>query len=134
MFETTIKYVAQDDKGNDRSKKENFICENYESFSEVESTLYEDFGTFADFSVEAIKRSKIKEVANERSSKDDMIWMAELQDTFLEDNGNETQLKYKIVFYSKTYETANAFITEYARQGYNMSLISLKLTNFSDVI
>lgn len=33
-----------------------------------------------------------------------------------------------------TYESANAFITDYAKQGYDMKLVSLKLTKFAEVI
>ena len=57
-----------------------------------------------------------------------------MMDVFHDDEGNEKPLKYKILFFSKTYESANAFITEYSKQGYDMSLVSLKLTKFVDVI
>ena len=103
-------------------------------FTQVESKLYEKFEGYKDFDVVAIKRSNIKEIANQRTNNDDVIWQAELQDIFHDDEGNEKLLKYKILFFSKTYESANTFITEYAKQGYDMSLVSLKLTKFMDVI
>lgn len=135
MWEATIKYVVVDEKtGNDRSIKEQFVCENNDSFTDVEAMLISMFGTYADFSVEAIKRSKIKEVANKRDSEDDMVWMAELQDVFTDDEGVEKYTKYKVVFYAKSADSAHAFITDFMRQGYDMTLVSLKLTNFSDVI
>ena len=101
---------------------------------QVESELHKEFKGYKDFDVVAIKRSNIKEIANQRTNNDDVIWQAELQDIFHDDEGNEKLLKYKILFFSKTYESANTFITEYAKQGYQMSLVSLKLTKFIDVI
>lgn len=134
IYEATINTVVVDEKGNDRSLKRQFILENFETFSEVEQKLYDEFGLEAGFEVCAIKISKIKEVANSRETADDNIYLAELQDTFVDDNGAEKQLKYKIAFHSKTFDTAKLFISNYAQQGYNLELVSLKLTKFIDVL
>lgn len=134
MWEATINYVKIDETGTDRNVKEQYVCENNESFSDVEEMLWQMFGTFTGFEVSAIKRSKIKEVANSSNSDEDLIWMAEMQDVFHDDEGNEKYTKYRIVFYAKTYEGANAFIQEYSKQGYDMSLVSLKLTKFDGVL
>lgn len=134
IYEATVTYKSYDDNGRERDNKENYIVESMNTFSEVEQYLLEEFGAFKDFDVTHIKRSKIKEVANGRGNKGDSIWMAELQDVFHKDDGSEELLKYKIAFFSKTYESANVFISEYVKQGYQMVLISLKLTHFEDVI
>lgn len=134
IYEATVMYVSPDDRGNERNNKESYILENQDLFTQVESKLYEEFEGYKDFDVVAIKRSNIKEIANQRTNNDDVIWQAELQDIFHDDDGNEKLLKYKILFFSKTYESANTFITEYAKQGYDMSLVSLKLTKFIDVL
>lgn len=134
IYEATITFTKPDDKGDEKTFKESYILENQNLFTQVESKLYEEFEGYKDFDVVAIKRSNIKEIANQRTSNDDVVWQAEVQDICHDDEGNEKFLKYKILFFSKTYESANTFITEYAKQGYDMSLVSLKLTKFIDVI
>lgn len=134
IYEATIAVVTIDDKGNDRNVKRNYILENFETFSEVEQKLYDEFGLETGFEVCAIKISRLKEIANKRASEDDNIYVAELQAVFVDDNGVEKQLKYKIAFYSKTFDTAKSYISNYAAQGYDLELVSLKLTKFVDVL
>lgn len=134
IYECQISYVAVDDKGNDKNVKENYVIAESESFGDVEQRMYDQFSHLTGFDVAAIKRSRVKEIANNRQDKEDKIWMAELMDTFVDDAGVEKQIKYKILFYSHTFDTAKAFICQYARQGYNLELVSLKLTRFIDVI
>ena len=130
IYEATISY--KNEKGN--TEKESYVLNDKESWSDVEMTFYLSFDGYKELDVESIKRSKIKEIANSRESEGDLLWMAEMMDVFHDDEGNEKPLKYKILFFSKTYESANAFITEYSKQGYDMSLVSLKLTKFADVL
>lgn len=130
IYEATISY--KNEKGN--TEKESYVLNDKESWSDVEATFYLLFDGYKELDVESIKRSKIKEIANSRESESDLLWMAEMMDVFHDDEGNEKTLKYKILFFSKTYESANAFITEYSKQGYDMSLVSLKLTKFADVL
>jgi len=130
IYEATISY--KNEKGN--TEKESYVLNDKESWSDVEATFYLSFDGYKELDVESIKRSKIKEIANSRESEDDLLWMAEMMDVFHDDEGNEKPLKYKILFFSKTYESANAFITKYSKQGYDMSLVSLKLTKFADVL
>jgi len=134
IYEATVTYRGKNEKNREKGIKESVLCENYETFSEVENELRDKYSHCEDIDVVAIKRSNILEIANQRTSDDDVIWQAEVQDIFRDDEGNEKLLKYKILFFSKTYESANTFITEYAKQGYDMSLVSLKLTKFIDVI
>lgn len=134
IYEGTITFTKPDDKGTERTYKEQYILENQELFSQVESKLFEEFEGYKDFDVVAIKRSTIKEIANQRESNEDLLWQAELQDTFVDDDGNEKLIRYKILAFSKTFDSAKAFITEYIKQGYNLELISLKLTKFVDTL
>ncbi|MBQ3989792.1 MAG: DUF4494 family protein [Bacteroidales bacterium] len=135
IYEVTINYTKFDEeKQTEKSVKENFIVNEAESFSDAEQQAYEYCKAFNDAEVVAIKQSKIKEIANERSNQDDSVWLAEMQDVFIDDAGNEKPIKYRVLFFSTTYESANAFITDYAKQGYDMQLVSLKLTKFAEVI
>ena len=130
IYEATIQYTTIDDK----SKKESFIVENQNFFAEVENALHNEFEAYTDLDVIAIKRSKIMEILNERQSDDDLIWMAELRQTFVDDEGKEKYIKYKVVFFSETFDKAKAFVCEYQRQGYDLDLVGLKLTKFEEVL
>lgn len=133
IYEASVQYTGRDNDGNDITVKEKYVLEDEPSFSSVEERLYKIFSD-KDFDVTAIKRSKIKEIANRRVGQEDLMWIAEVQDVFHDDAGNEKYMKYKILFYSRTFDTAKTFITEYIKQGYDMTLISLKLTKFIDVL
>lgn len=129
MYEAQISYVSEE-----KAVKEWLVIENEELFKDVEGVLYDTFNGLGELDVMAIRRSKIKEVANNRQSQDDLLWLAEVRDVFLTDEGNEKEMKYKIIFYAKTFDAAKAFMVEYLTQGYNMELIGLKLSKFSDVL
>lgn len=135
MYELQINYVTVDNRGNDRNVKENLVLINATSFAEAEKIGYKYGDGLTDIDVVSIKRSKIKEVLNERSKETDLIWQAELMTLFYDDEGNEKQIKYKTILFAETFDSAKAFISEYMRQGYDdMSLVSLKLTKFNEVI
>lgn len=135
IYEATTTHIIIDDKGNDKIKKERFIIDNMETFSDVEAMLFGEYGTLREFDVPAIKRSNIKEIANKRQSDEDKIYIAEIEDVFTTDTGEEKPIKYKIAFFSSSnFDDALYFITEFLKQGFDMSLISLKQSNFIDIL
>lgn len=134
IHEVTIAFTVAGKNGEGKTIKEQYLVDNRNLFAEVEGAMYVGFDGYKDLDVIAVKRSRIKEIINTRQSEDDLIWMAELQDTFVDDDGKETYIKYKVVLYSKTFDTAKAFISEYIKQGYNLALVSLKLTKFEEVL
>lgn len=133
IYEAQVQYYGVNEKGNEVMERENLIVEDLMTFGDVEELLYLKFQDYKAVDVVSIKRSKVKEIANAKSNLNDLIWMAELQDKFIRDDGKEVEMKYKILFFSETFDTAKSFIGEYSKQGYDMTLVSLKLTNFSDV-
>lgn len=134
IHEVTIAFTVAGKNGEGKTVKEQYLVDNCNLFAEVEDAMYVGFDGYKDLDVIAVKRSRIKEIINTRQSEDDLIWMAELQDTFVYDDGKEQYIKYKVVLYSKTFDTAKAFISEYIKQGYNLALVSLKLTKFEEVL
>ena len=130
VYETKISY-EQDGK----AVKAQYIIEHADLFGEVESKLYEEFGNFPNFSVVSIKtNNKIREIINQREDEEDFIWIAELQDVFHTDEGDEKHIRYKVIIFAKTFDSAKTKIVKYIQQGYDMTLISLKLTNFEEVL
>ena len=103
-----------------------------ETFTEAEEFLYKEFNGFTAIDVIAIKRSTIKEIANDRQSQDDKMWEDTVQDTFADENGQK-EIKYKVLLFANNIENAMAFICKYMEQGYSMTLVSLKRTKFVDL-
>ena len=136
IYEVQITYVTVDNKGNDKNVKNNLVVQNAVSFADAEEAGYE-YGqglNLNEVDVVGVKRSKIKEILNTCQHDDDLIWQAELMDVFHDDEGNEKEIKYKTILFAQSFDSAKAFISEYMRQGYDMSLVSLKLTKFTTVI
>lgn len=135
LQEAKVQYKTRNDNGQEIVKKEWYVVENCERFSDVEEKLFTEFDTYVnEFDVTDIKRSRIKELANSRDNDDDKLFMAELQDTFTTDEGVEKEIKYKILFFSLNIDTAMSYINQYIKQGYDLTLISLKKTKFIDVL
>lgn len=136
IYEVQITYVTVDNKGNDKNVKNNLVVQNAISFADAEEAGYE-YGqglNLNEVDVVGVKRSKVKEILNTCQHNDDLIWQAELMDVFHDDEGNEKEIKYKTILFAQSFDSAKAFISEYMRQGYDMSLVSLKLTKFTTVI
>lgn len=134
FWETTITYTTTNDEGKEKSVKMQFVCENQETFGEVETLMHKEFGSEDNFDVAAIKKSKIMEIINNREDTEDLIWLAQLQDVFHTDEGEEKYTQYKVIVFAKTFDAAKARMTEYMKQGFDMTLVSLKLTKFEEVL
>ena len=136
LYEAKVSYKTMNDEGVEVLKKENYVVDNCECFAQVEEKMYEAFNydNYKDVDVTDIKRSRIKELANTRGSSEEKLFMAEVQDIFLTDEGQEKPIKYKILFFALNIENALAFINDYMEQGYDMSLVCLKETKFIDVL
>ena len=134
IYETKCSFIKVDDNGNDKVVKERYIVEEAESFGDAEKQTYDFCDGETDLDVIDVKRSKIKEILNKRNSSDDAIWIAELQDVFTNDDGEEKYIVYKVAFFAKTFDSAMAYITEYMKQGYNLELVSIKKSKIADVI
>lgn len=134
IYEAKVSFTQQDNKGYDKVFKQAFVINDAETFTEVEAKMYKDFDGYKDFDVTDIKRSVVKEIANSRTYEDEKIYEATLLDVYLEEDGTEKETTYRILFFSKSYESANAYITEYVKQGYNLEIIKLRKTKFVDVI
>jgi hypothetical protein len=135
IYEGTITYTKVDETGKSVNCKESYVLEDKLSFAEVESFLFNYFGSFENVDVVAVKRSNIKEIVNQKSSEQDKIYKATVCNIFLnEDTGKEKELRYDILLFALNIEKAHAFISAYLSQGYNMVLKSLKETKYVDTL
>ena len=137
IWEATITTTVIDKKGNDKSLKRGFILENYETFSEVESKLYEEFGSGTDFEVSTIKISKLREIINEAPQGDTecKIYFATICDHILTDEGDVKDMQYSVALHAHDINEAYKTIDQYMKQGMeDMELVGLKCTKYLEVL
>lgn len=136
IFESSIQTSSIDKKGNLCSEKRSFLHENKELFSEVEQTLYKEFETEPDFEVLTIKKSKLREIVNQRTSEDDFIYIATISDKFYNDENDKfSEIMYKVAIFASDIDKAIGITKNYMRQGlHEMELVELKCSRFVDLI
>ena len=136
IHEGQVTYKRQNDKGEECLCKENYIVENKLTFTQVEERLYEEFESlYKDLDVTAIKRSRLREIVNERQDVMEKIFFATIADIFVEDNGDEKEMKYIVALFAKDMQDAHQKVKDYMAQGLNdMTLKQLKETKFIDIL
>ena len=138
IWETSIKTVVTDEKGNDRNVTSRYIVENAEFFGEVESKLYDEFGSEAGFEVTGIKISKLKEIINEapQGETECKIYFATIVDKFYDaDKDITTETKYVVALFAHNINEAHQAIGQYMKQGLeDMELVAIKETKYLGVL
>lgn len=133
FYEVTSKITSANDKGIDKEIKEKFFVENCEFFAEAEAKMIEFYNSEND--VVAIKQSKVREFANQRKDDDEHIYIATIEDIFIDDDGEEKRTKYEIGLFAKNVNEATRLTNEYLRQGMNdFELVKVSKTKFLDII
>lgn len=138
IFETSIKTIVTDEKGNDRNVTSRYIVENAELFGEVESKLYDEFGSEAGFEVTGIKISKLREIINEAPQGETVckIYFATIVYKFYDaDKDITTETKYVVALFAHNINEAHQAIDQYTKQGLeDMELVGLKCTKYISVL
>ena len=133
-YEATITYLTRDKNGNDKQMKTSYIIDEVETFAQVEELLYREFQDLTDIDVVAIKRSNINEIIKPKTTEGESVWIADIVQMFVDDNGVEKEMRYKFAFFSMFPDTAFHYVKEYLKQGYtDMELVGLKKTRFQDI-
>ena len=134
IYEGTILNITRDKNGNDKQVKESYIVDNVETFAQVEELLYREFQDLTDIDVVAIKRSNINEIIKPKTTDGESVWIADIVQMFVDENGVEKEMRYKFAFFSMFPDTAFQYVKEYLKQGYtDMELVGLKKTRFQDI-
>jgi len=138
MYEVKLNYVVVDENGIDRSKTENLILEHAESFADAEQIGYDYGSGLTGIDVVSVKRSKLKEIVNEKPFGDETckIYVAQIVDHFVDVDTEETKdIKYSVALFAHDMNEAHQAIEQYMKQGLeDMDLVSIKETNFTDVL
>lgn len=137
-YEIKLNYVVVDEKGVDRSKTENLILEHAESFADAEQIGYDYGSGLTGIDVVSIKRSKLKEIVNEKPFGDETckIYVAQIVDHFVDVDTEETKdIKYSVALFAHDMKEAHQAIEQYMKQGLeDMDLVSIKETKYNDVL
>ena len=139
MYEIVINYVAVNPKnGSDVNKKECLILEHAESFSDAEQIGYDYGSGLTAVDVISIKRSKLKEIINERPSGDETckIYVVQIVDHFVDLETEETKdIKYSVALFAHDMKEAHQAIEQYMKQGLeDMDLVGIKETKYNNVL
>lgn len=134
FYEIGVKNTILDKNGNEKEVTNKYIVKNQELFAEAEQKGLELPLTNSD--VIAIKRSKIREFANEPTdAADEAIYIATIVDTIIKDNGDEKKMKYEVALYAVSVTDANKVVQGYMAQGLaDMECEGIKKTSFIEVI
>ena len=120
--------------GNDKVMKEKYMVAEAESFGDAETQTYEFCDGETDLDVIDVKRSKVREIINTRTDENDVIFVADIADTQINEEGEEVELIYKWALFASDFDQAYKRVNEYLKQGYNMQAVGMKKTKFVDVI
>ena len=138
LYETSIKTTVVDKNGNDKTLVSRYIIENAELFGEVESKLYDEFGSETGFEVATIKISKLREIINEapQGETECKIYFATIVDKFYDaDKDETTETQYVVALHAHNINEAHQAIDQYMKQGMeDMELVGLKCTKYISVL
>lgn len=134
IYEGTIQFTTVDKNGNDKIVSEKYILDNVDTFTEVEDKLVSEFSSLTGMDVTAIRRSQLKEIVNVRETADESIYLATLQDVFLDEDGNEKYTEYKVALFASSMDDAYSKTKNHIKQGYDLSIVGIRKTKFIDVL
>lgn len=116
-----------------KKKVETYLVEK-ELFSEAEyevmTSLTQEIDSHLveEFEIQSLRISQVKEIANQYQG--EYSFVATLKDIFLEDDGTEKPIRYKVLLWANDLNEAMGRTLEIASQGYNMSVEGLKEVDY----
>lgn len=116
-----------------RKRTETYII-NKEFFSEAEYKIMSDLNEegnsklLENYEIQSLKLSSIKEIALQYQG--DFPFIATLKDIWLDTDGTEKQLKYKVLLWAGNLTEANTRVQQLAKQGYDMQIEGIKQVDY----
>ena len=132
LIEVKVK-VARIIDGKTRKRTENFVVDR-EFFSEAEYAVTSNLtneqsqGLVDEFEIQSLKISQFKEIASQFEGNDTFV--ATLKDIWLDNDGNEKTLKYKVLLWADDLTQANNNTLRLAREGYDMQIEGIKQVDY----
>ena len=133
-YEITDRVKRVKDDGTEKEVNERYITDCL-TFAEAELKGMEAYSADnTDGDVVAVKRSNVKEIVNENEEKQH-YFKATIVDTFIDDNGNEKELKYYVLIRADNLTEATSKANDYLRQGLSdMRLDGIVKTNILELL
>ena len=136
LIEVKVK-VARVIDNKTRKRTETYILDR-EFFSQAEYAITEllneeeQSGLIEDFYITSLRESGIKEIVDK--FKGDFSFLATLKDIWLEDDGTEKYLKYKVLLWAENLTQANQRVQQLAREGYDMQIEGIKQVDYEYLV
>lgn len=133
LIEVKVK-VARIIDNKTRKRTETYILDK-ELFSEAEYKVTEELTEEQDsnfiegFEIQSLRVSPIKEVCTQYEG--EKTYVVTLKDVFLETDGTEKTIKYKVLLWANNLTQANENVHEIADQGYNMNIEGIKEVEYN---
>lgn len=132
-FETKIKRIVRDKKGNDKEIAEVYFVENAVSFGDAETRIQTYWNCECD--VVAVTMSRVMDIVNPRTDEEESIYKAIIASVFIDDNENEKEMKYPVLVFANSLEEATKRVIGYMDEGLgDMNLHSITKTKIVEVI
>ena len=136
LIEVKVK-VARVIDNKTRKRIETYIL-NREFFSQAEYAITEllneeeQSGLIEDFYITSLRESGIKEIVDK--FKGDFSFLATLKDIWLEDDGTEKYLKYKVLLWADSPSQAMSNTLQLSKEGYDMQIEGIKQVNYEYLV
>ena len=132
LIEVKVK-VARVIDNKTRKRIETYILDR-EFFSQAEYAITEllneeeQSGLIEDFYITSLRESGIKEIVDK--FKGDFSFLATLKDIWLEDDGTEKYLKYKVLLWADSPSQAMSNTLQLSKEGYDMQIEGIKQVDY----
>jgi hypothetical protein len=132
LIEVKVK-VARIIDNKTRKRTETYILDR-EFFSQAEYAITEllneeeQSGLIEDFHITSLRESGIKEIVDK--FKGDFSFLATLKDIWLEDDGTEKYLKYKVLLWADSPSQAMSNTLKLSKEGYDMQIEGIKQVDY----
>ena len=132
LIEVKVK-VARVIDGKTRKRTETYVVDK-EFFAEAELQVLDylnqerNDGLIEGCDIQSMKQSQIKEIATQFNG--EFTYIATLKDIWLDTDGTEKDLKYKVLLWAEDLTDANRNIHQLARQGYDMLIEGIKQVDY----
>ena len=139
LIEVKVK-VARIIDGKARKRTETYVVDNCGLYSHAEYTVMSALtqeqieGTVESFEIQSLKLSQIKEIDDQTINNSIPSFIATLIDIFLQDDGTEKKMKYKVLLWADNLTAANRRANELSHQGYEMQIESIKQVDYEYLV
>lgn len=131
LIEVKVK-VARVIDGKTRKRTETYVMDK-EFFSQAEyvvTELLNEDTTVEEFQIQSLRLSQIKEIDDQTINNSIPSFIATLIDIFLQDDGTEKKIKYKVLLWAENLTAANRRANELSHQGYDMQIEGIKQVDY----